>query len=178
MQEIWLPVLGYEGLYEVSNMGEVRSLDRIVPHFEETFLRKIKARKLLKTFDKQGRNYVTFSKNGKTNKVRVHIIVATHFIGERPKGLDICHNDGNPSNNCVTNLRYDTKKANMKDMICHGNSQRGERNYNTIATTEQIFKIRRLRKDGLIYKDICIQVGLSFDLVAKVCQGRSWKWLS
>lgn len=177
MQETWLPVMGYEGLYEVSNMGNFRSLDRIVPHNEGKLLRKMKGKILVKTKDKLGRNYINFSKNGKTNKVRAHLIVAKHFIGPNPNRLDVCHNDGDNSNNCVTNLRYDTHKSNMEDMANHGRSQRGEKNYNTVATTEQVLKIRKLRKEGLFYKDICIQVGLSFDLVAKVCQGRTWKWL-
>lgn len=178
MQETWLPVIGYEGLYEVSNKGNFRSLDRIVPHNKGKLLRKMKGKILVKTKDKQGRNYVTFSKSGKTSKVRIHLIVAKHFLGENPNNLEVCHNDGDSSNNCVTNLRYDTHKQNMEDMVTHGKSQRGEKNWNAVATVDQVMKVKELRAQGLYYKDICAQTGLSFCLVAKVCQGRSWKWLS
>lgn len=172
MQEIFTPVQGYESFYEVSNFGNFRSLDRIVSDG-----RKMKGKPLIKTKDKQGRNYVTFSKNSVTKKIRVHVVVASHFIGNRPDGFDICHNDGNPSNNHVSNLRYDTHKNNMIDMASHGNSQRGEKNWNTTTTKEQILQIKNLRAQGMKYIDICSIVNVSMSVVAKVCQNRRWNWL-
>jgi hypothetical protein len=177
MQEIWLPVLGYEGLYEVSNMGKVRSLDRIVP--DKTHgTRKLNGKFLAQTVDEFGRKSVVFSKHSITLKKRVHLIVAAHFLGPNVSGLEVCHNDGNNSNNCVTNLRYDTHKSNMEDMADHGKSQRGEKNYNATTKLEQAKQIIGLRKQGLIYKDIAAKVGVSFTVAAKICSGHRWKWIS
>lgn len=177
MTEVWLPVSGYEGFYEVSSFGNFRSLDRIVPHTEGKLLRNLKGRQLVKTIDKQGRNYVTFSKNGKKNKCRVHLIVAEHFLGQRPKGFDVCHNDGNASNNHFGNLRYDTHKNNMGDMVAHERSQRGEKNFNTKMTKEQALEVKHLRSLKMTYKNIAMQLSLTFEQVRSVCVGRAWHWV-
>lgn len=55
----------------------------------------------------------------------VHPLVARAFIGERPEGLDTCHNDGNPSNNHIDNLRYDTRRNNLLDQFEHGTYNNG-----------------------------------------------------
>lgn len=177
MQETWLPVMGYEGLYEVSNMGEVRSLDRVIPHGKENFLRKRKGKILSKKIDPQNKFRVGLCKDGVQITYFVHYLVARNFIGECPKGLMTCHNDGDGQNNRADNLRFDTHQSNMDDMVKHGKSPRGSKNWNAIATKEQVLKVRELRAQGLFYKDICVQTGLSFESVAKMCQGKSWKWL-
>lgn len=177
MTEIWVPVSTYEGLYEVSSFGNFRSIDRIVPHSDGKLLRELKGRPLVKTIDKQGRNYVTFSKNGKTNKRRVHLVVAEHFLGPRPKGFDVCHGDGNASNNHFGNLRYDTHKNNMGDMVDHERSQRGEKNFNAKMTREQAMEVKQLRALKATYKTIAAQLNLTFEQVRGVCAGRAWHWV-
>lgn len=178
MQETWLPVIGYEGFYEISNFGVVKSISREVPHGKGTFKRKIKEKIISQTFCVNGKKWVTLCKNGICTRFLVHQLVARNFIGERPDGMMVCHNDGNGTNNCASNLRYDTHQSNMDDMVKHGKSPRGAKNWNAIATKEQVLKVRELRAQGLYYKDICAQTSLSFESVAKMCQGKSWKWLS
>ena len=108
--EIWLPVPGYEGLYEASSFGLVKSLKR-----------KTTPGKILKqSLDGKGYPSVTLSKNNNQKRFRVPWIIAMTFIGPRPKGLDVCHNDGNKLNNTSKNLRYDTRKSNAHDTIKHG----------------------------------------------------------
>lgn len=71
--------------------------------------------------DKQNRLRVALYKNKKPYYKRLHILMAETFIGPKPNGME-CHNDGNPLNNHPLNLRYDTHKNNMNDMVKHGKS--------------------------------------------------------
>jgi hypothetical protein len=177
MQEIWKPVSGYVGLYEVSNFGTVRSLDRIIP--DKTHgTRKLAGRVLRYTTDNQGRCYVGLSRDNKPIKKRVHLIVAEAFLGPRHKGVEVCHEDGNPTNNQASNLRFDTHKSNMEDMVHHGRSNRGLKNPNAKMTQEQALQVKRLRLESKTYKTIAAEMGLSFEQVRSVCVGRAWHWVT
>lgn len=105
---VWKPVKNYEGLYEVSNLGEVRSLDRT-----DSIGRKIKGR-LLKPAQCKGYQVVGLHKKGKMKQVYIHRLVAEAFIGEPPKGYEVNHIDENKANNCVDNLEYLTHLGNMR----------------------------------------------------------------
>lgn len=105
--EIWKPIVGYDG-YEVSNLGRVRSLDRIDSrnHF-------IKGKII--SLNKRKGEYLSFSlcKNGKVKAVNVHRIVAQAFIPNPNNYSIVNHKDENPLNNCVDNLEWCTHKHNM-----------------------------------------------------------------
>lgn len=112
---MWKPIVGYEGLYEVSALGEVRSLAREIPHHTgTTFVRQ--GRLLLLTFN--GRYLqVNLSKEGRTKTHTVHVRVAAAFHGPRPPGLVVRHRDNDSRNNRETNLAYGTPLENMADMV-------------------------------------------------------------
>ena len=118
--ERWKPVSGYEGLYEVSSHGRVRSLDRNVTRSDGQ-VHRYKG-KLLRTPLSTGGGYpfVRLSAQGKTQVRTVHSLVAEAFIGTRPEGMEVCHNDGNPANNRLDNLRYGTPSENELDKLRHG----------------------------------------------------------
>lgn len=85
--------------------------------------------------------------NGKTNTERVHRLVLQAFVGQCPEGWDGCHNDGNPLNNSLSNLRWDTKAANIADSVRHGTKKDppvrfGEAHHNTTLTAKQVEEIR------------------------------------
>jgi hypothetical protein len=103
---MWRSIEGYEGHYEVSDRGQVRS---------------IKSSKVLKQAT-AGRGYpsVTLCKDGVPVTRYVHHLVAAAFIGPRPAGFDTCHNNGDFTDNTAENLRYDTRNANMRDALAHG----------------------------------------------------------
>lgn len=113
--ERWLPVVGYEGYYEVSDHGRVKSLDRT-----DSIGRKIKGRMMKTSFDPGGRVVVDLYRDGTRNMSRVHRLVTATFIGPCPSGREVCHNDGDQTNNHVSNLRYDTSSGNEMDKIRHG----------------------------------------------------------
>lgn len=109
--EIWKPVVGFQGLYEVSNHGRVKRIN----------IGRDSREKLLKaTPNKLGYMLVGLHREGKSNTRRVHRLVLEAFIGPCPEGEEGCHGDGDPSNNCLSNLRWDTASSNAIDRVAHG----------------------------------------------------------
>lgn len=117
--ETWKTIPGYEGIYEVSNSGHVRSLDRVV---ETSNGRRVSCRgvSISLATDKNGHKYFMAAKFGKKKTMYAHRAVMWAFVGPQPKGIVVCHNDGNPGNNRIENLRYDTQSENLRDRTTHG----------------------------------------------------------
>ena len=106
--EIWKDVVGYEGLYEVSDKGNVRSVER-----KDSIGRKCGGRVLKPINNGHGYLQVDMCKNGKAKKKRIHRLVAEAFI-PNPKGfLEINHKDENKSNNELSNLEWCTREYNI-----------------------------------------------------------------
>lgn len=121
--ETWKPVVGWERLYEVSDHGRVRSLDRIVT--EKTGLVRLSRGRILKPGQLRGKHlYVNLcpmnSGTGERSCLYVHRLVAEAFIGPIPVGMCVLHWDDNPKNNHVSNLRYGTEVENGRDRVRNG----------------------------------------------------------
>lgn len=117
--ERWLPVVGFEGCYEVSDIGRVRSLDREISTVSGKF-RRYRGQLRKSTPDKTGHRSMSLCKAGTTVMTTVHRIVLAAFVGPRPPGAHSCHNNGDPADNRLVNLRYDTPSGNMRDQVRHG----------------------------------------------------------
>lgn len=109
--EEWRPVVGYEGFYEVSDWGNVKTVERIVQFGKQK--RTIKEKSLKGIIDVWGYRLVTLSKSSKQIRKRVHQLVAQAFIPNPENKRDIDHIDCDKTNNRVENLRYVTCKENM-----------------------------------------------------------------
>lgn len=118
MQEIWKDIEGFEGLYQVSNLGRVKALKRsfvignggIVKH-EENILKERKY--------KSGYCYVGLYKNGKEKKFKIHRLVAQAFIPNPENKPEIDHVNTVRDDNRVENLRWCTRKENFANPITH-----------------------------------------------------------
>lgn len=118
-QEEWRPIAGYEGSYEVSNHGRVRSLDRQVRSKGSGY--RTSPGVILRQWNHQfGYKQVALRQHGQCHKKHVHSLVLTAFRGPRPAGMVTCHNDGDPANNHIDNLRWDTESSNRRDSVRHG----------------------------------------------------------
>lgn len=108
-EEIWKPIVDYEGIYEVSNTGKIRSLDRI-----SCIGRNLKGQILNPSIDAQGYFMVRLSKNGKVINGKIHQIVAITFLDHKRNGynLVINHKDFNKLNNNLDNLEIVTQREN------------------------------------------------------------------
>ena len=118
--EQWLPVVDYKGLYEVSDRGRVWSVQRTITERTTKIVRLVGGRMLTIGHDETGRPRVGLSRGGQYEMRYVHQLVMEAFVGARPKELQVCHWDGNPANNHLSNLRYDTSGANKRDAVRHG----------------------------------------------------------
>lgn len=118
MKEIWKPVVGWEGLYEVSNLGNVRSLDRYVNQLN--YKRFCKGQLLKPTFHKSNYFIVTLRNSGTQKICKVHQLVMSAF---NPKNsnekLEINHIDGNTKNNNLNNLEWCTHQQNLQHASKH-----------------------------------------------------------
>ncbi len=139
--------------------------------------------KPLKPKHGDGQLIVQLYGQSKTNyrKIRlVHHLVLEAFVGPCPEGMECCHEDGDPTNNRLANLRWDTKKANEADKRRHGTSCVGERNGRVRITASDVIEIRKLRNEGLGDKRIAARLGLPRGaVVGVIARGprRSWKHL-
>lgn len=119
--ENWKPVPGYGGLYEVSDHGNVRSLDRVTTDIGGGRTRRFRGKLLPGYVLPIGYRVFQLSRADKTKSLQyAHRIVLLAFVGPAPKGQEGCHADGNPLNNRLDNLRWDTRSGNVQDSIRHG----------------------------------------------------------
>lgn len=114
--EGWRPVVGHEGRYEVSDLGHVRSLDRITPQHGH----RRRGRTLAGSPNQSGHLQVGLWVGPRRHQALIHRLVLMAFVGPPPDGMEACHNDGNPTNNSLENLRWDTRSANRYDSVRHG----------------------------------------------------------
>jgi hypothetical protein len=113
---------------------------------------------------------------GKLRVTYVHRLVLEAFVGTRPTGMHGCHNDGNPDNNHLSNLRWDTPKGNQADRVKHGTDTRGERNAHSKLTEQDVREIRgRHQRGDASYRKLAAEYGVTFGLISHVVNGRAWR---
>lgn len=147
LPEEWRSVPGYDGLYEVSDAGRVRSLER-------TVLRRVRGgavkpypvrARILKQCSVGDYRTVALYGGPRDGTTLVHGLVAEAFLGPRPDGLMVLHGDGVGSNNFDDNLRYGDGVDNSQDAHRHGTIPLGEHVHNAVLTNEEAGAIKALR---------------------------------
>ena len=141
MKEIWKDIKGYEGLYQVSNLGRVKSLERKVLRSDGTSLAI--SERILK-LGKNARGYlsVQLCANGIVKCFRVYRLVAQAFIPNPDNKPQVNHIDGNKQNNRADNLEWATRSENMQHAYKTGLFKLGENSSQAKLTNEQTRAIR------------------------------------
>lgn len=165
--ERWLPVVGYEGLYEVSDHGRVRSLAENRPRNWQR--RKVG---ILKPILIQGYHCVGLSKDSEPRRKLIHRLVLLAFIGPCPAGFQAAHNNGTPNDNRLENLRWASAKENQGDRKLHGTSF-GGKPFQSEVRARLIIELGR----SMSVRRIAGELGVSRRTVGLVLSGRSWKHL-
>lgn len=128
-KEEWRSIPGWDGFYEVSDHGGIRSVERVVVKVDGRVTR-YKGRPIKQRTDDFGYKHAQLLKRGKAKQMRVHRAVLLAFVGEPPNENDVCrHLDGNTSNNRLENLAWGTQRDNMLDMVAHGRSEKAKRTH-------------------------------------------------
>ena len=123
-EEKWKDVQGYEGLYQISNLGRVKSVKREVPHSRKGFTKVIKERLMSVCDNGNGYKTVYFLKNGKRAMRYIHRLVAEHFL-EKPLGKGyVNHKDYDTANNRADNLEWCSQCENIQHSVEHMRKER------------------------------------------------------
>ena len=121
--EIWRDIPGYPG-YKASNQGCIGSRYARKGAGNKMAVTSGIVRILKPDYDRQGYARVRLYEGGRGRIIKVATLVMLAFHGPRPEGLEVCHGDNDPSNDCLGNLRYDTHSANMQESILSNRDKR------------------------------------------------------
>ena len=176
MKTVWLPVLGFEGHYEVSDQGSVRSLDRVIK-CKSGKHRSYKGRLLRLRVNTNGYLITDLYKDLKKITRTAHSLVAEAFIGPRPNDLEVCHNDGNRLNSCLSNLRYGTRTENFSDCLIHGTRARGSSHGNSKLTESQVIEIKQRASFGERRKTLASEFQIHEQTIGNILRSETWAWL-
>ena len=118
---------------------------------------------------------INLRKDSKSFCYSIHTLVLLVFAGPCPDGMQGCHNDGNPDNNAISNLRWDTPKANHRDRLAHGNNCNGEKQGLSVLTEESVRQIRsEYAKGQTTYKKLAAKHGVVSGTIAFVVKRKTW----
>lgn len=176
--EVWRAVPGYEGRYEVSDLGRVRSLDRTVEliRLGKTTTRRRKGVVLSPGLTPEGYLLVVLHRDDGGSTRRVHRLVLEAFVGPAPSGTQALHGDGDEGNCRLSNLRWGTPKENSADAIRHGTQTRmpGEKHHQAKLTDGLVRLIRRALEYRVPGTVIARGVGVSPSTVSLIRRGKNW----
>ena len=171
--EEWRDVKDFEGTYQISNLGRVRSINRYLKQSNGS-IRYYEGKIIKGGYDRHGRKQYSLYLNQKYKNKRPWILVAEAFIGKRPEGYHVCHIDGDHNNNNLTNLRYDTASENAIDFYRYGS-----KNPNGKLSIEQVLEIRKLYETGnYSYKEIGEKYNVGKSMVGYIVTREHYKWLN
>lgn len=163
MEEIWKNIPRYEGLYQVSNLGRIKSFHY---HKEKEILNLTKCKKYLQ---------IKLSKNSITKIYKVHRLVLEAFVGPCPEGMQCRHLDNNPINNNINNIEWSTHKINMQDRIKYKttNTFIYENGCKLNKTKARLIK-NLLNSGKLTQKEIANQFNISQQTVSGIKNKKRW----
>ena len=170
--EIWKDVVDYEGLYEISNQGRVKSLDRVVNHWRGG--KTLFPGRILKMPCPKGYDRVTLTNRlGKPKILFVHQLVAIAFIGPRTKEKPfVNHKNFIRNDNRPDNLEWVDSFENMKHQVDAGRSLKGSKNPSAILSEEQVREIKTCK---MSFKEMSLKYGVCIGTLEALRYGRTWK---
>jgi hypothetical protein len=165
--ERWVPIPEWEGLYEASDQGRIRSLDR--PGH--------RGRILVPSSARDGYYRVDLCRNGKSIHYLVHRLVLAAFVGPRPDGMEALHGPGGGKDNRLANLSYGTHSQNCLDKRRDDSNPNGEMCWQAKLTAADVEEIRQRavgRERGFI-TTLAAEYGLSRSGMRNIVNGKNWK---
>lgn len=169
--EIWKDIPGYEGKYQVSNMGRIKSLQRTIKGVNQFgCFEWISKERILKAGKRDSYGHLSVVLNNPRKSYSVHQLVMAAFVGDTPDGMDICHNNCDSADNRLCNLRFDTRTENILDVYKVGRAWKR-------LTTDDVEAIRF----GLLFGMSCCELAEMYDVchqtISKIKKGVTYSWL-
>jgi hypothetical protein len=163
---------GFYG-YQADNHGHIWSCRRHGPPYG---IEPDRWRALKPKIGRKGRRCVVIvNTDGRRCEMAVAHCVLLAFVGPRPDGMEACHfPDRDPGNNCLDNLRWDTRKNNFVDRDIHGTTARGERVGRSKMTASDVRLMRLLHDRGVPYAVLVAQFGVQKSQVSRIVRRQSW----
>jgi hypothetical protein len=173
---MWKPVVGYEGLYEVSDDGVVRSLAFEIKKKVKGVAKIREAVELKQQIHRKGYAKVRLYKQTDWKQFFVHRLVAMMFIPNENNLTQVNHKDGNKLNNCVSNLEWISNTENMRHAYrtgikvnpCGASASRAK------LSEDSVMLAVKLRREGKTYREVARIVGCKLETVQRICSGSAW----
>lgn len=174
-KELWASIPGYEGYYEVSDKGRIRSVARevsVAPSIKAPsgYIRSVKSRHLVQILTTDGYWSASLWKEHDLRVVRAHILVLEAFVGGRPDGCYACHKNDVKTDNRLENLYWGTPQENQRDKERNGNQPYGEACYQAILSDDDVRSIRGLSKE-ISQSVIAERFGVQQPHVSRIIRG-------
>lgn len=171
--EVWKDIPGYEGRYQASTAGRIRSIDRAVTQMSRhgsTFTRQLKG-KILRPGEFCKSGHVSVVLGHGANGSPVHQLVMLTFVGPAEPGMEVLHGNGNPKDNRLANLRYGTRTENILDVFHQGGVWRK-------ISAQQALEVKRRLKKGEVCTHIARRMSIGVSSVYAIKSGRTFSWLN
>jgi hypothetical protein len=159
--ERWLPVVGWEGWYEVSDLGRVRRV-KAAPRTRAGYI-------LAASVNRSGYRRIVLSADKLRHTCHVHTLVAAAFLGPKPAGCVVNHRDGCKTNNSPANLEYVTQSENMRHAVREGLAKVPTFAPPRALTPEQEKDVRTRRADGALLRTLAAEFGVSIGTIHRTC---------
>lgn len=168
----------YAGYYQVSDLGNVRSVDRFIQYKDGKRVFK-EGQSIVGSYDKDGYHQVLLYIKTVRKTARVHRLVLETFVPNIEMKPEINHLNGIKGDNRIENLEWATSSENRLHAVKTGlqPTQYGKNNPNNKLSEGDVLKIRKLRKEGKALKKIAEIIGTSESNVKNVIYGYTWTWL-
>ena len=175
--ENWKAVVGYEGFYEVSSLGKIRSVERMVDGRNAHGPHKRRQRSVLlkqTPAKRTGYLYACLCKDGEVSVRTVHSIVCQAFHGPRGDGQECSHRNGVRTDNRAENLAWLSHLENMRHRDAHGTANKGEKAHQAKLTANDVHEIRRLRASGVSGTSLAKKYGVHYSTIYYAASGKNW----
>lgn len=153
--------------YDASDYGQIRSHTRRILDSQGRLQTKRGRLLVLSEHKETGHLYAYLYVNNRQIARHVGRLVLEAFVGPCPQGMECCHNDGDPANNRLENLRWDTRHSNVRDRVNAGSGYK--------LTPEDVQTIRQLLTAGHPRSDVARQFNVTYATIYGIATNRSWR---
>lgn len=176
IRENWLPVVGYEHFYEVSDLGRVAAVSHSVRTSTGKGWRHVNGGLLKPSNNGLGYLQVGLTRDGRRRQLLVHRLVMAAFVGPLPEGMEVRHGPGGSVDNRLANLSYGTKSENEKDKARDGTvpERRGEFNARSKLTWPIVEDCRRRSALGEPHRALAREHGVGASVMWRAIRGITW----